>query len=228
MRCVLPAILFSALIGAQPLPQGNAVTGIQGIDSKSLINLGMPQIHIHTLMHGSCKGQPDHVYGNSGNTYYACISEQDVCTDAKAHKGVGVPKALITQYSQVKALQEAEREKQRAEFERERPERERRQAEFDQRIAELRANRGNSATKAPTPTVIRSTAKRATAVPLADEKLEGIEVGATLTAVIERLGNPTFRIAGQTESLTYQLASGGTARLEFEGGILKRFERAEP
>jgi len=107
-------------------------------------------------------------------------------------------------------------------------ERERRQAEFDQRIADLKANRGARTTaKAPAPTVAAATARRATPVPLADEKLEGIAVGASLKNVLEKLGNPYSRIAGQSESLTYRLVSGGIARLFFDGGVLTAIERAE-
>jgi hypothetical protein len=202
------------------------------------------------------------VYADSGDAkkvYYACISGQDVCTDAKAHKGTGVPRALITQYEQVEALravEQAEREKaaQAREQQRVRDGVSTGDRALDRELARQRleaianeakaaraegrqANLGQFAKigqTAPAPAkgagspVTAATAKRATAAPLADEKLEGVAMGAKLTDVIAKLGNPYSRISGSSERLTYHLESGGIARLFFEGGILMRIERAEP
>ena len=77
---------------------------------------------------------------------------------------------------------------------------------------------------ASAPTVAKATAKRATVAPLADEKLIGIVAGVAVADVLRQLGNPYSRIAGESERLTYRLASGLTARLEFEGGVLARVE----
>ena len=243
MRAVLLLLACICVLRAQPLPQGKPVTGIE-FDSKGLIDAINPTIHIHFLMHGSCKGEPDHVYGHSDNIYYACISEQDVCTVAKAHNGVGVPRALITQYEQVRKLQEAERQK----FEEGRAEREAQAAASRQRSEaisnEVRTARaqgrqpnlaqfgmpGAPATPAPRKaavgTVAQATVQRATITLLPDEKLEGIATGAKLADVQRTLGNPYSRIAGDSERWTYRLESGKTARLEFEGGVLARIEVA--
>jgi len=229
------------MLQAQKLPQGKPITGIE-FDSKGLIDAINPTVHIHFLMHGSCKGEPDHVYGHSDNIYYACISEQDVCTVSKAHKGVGVPRALITQYEQVRALQEAERQK----FEEERPEREAkalaarlrseaitnevRTARAQGRppnLAQFNLPGASPAPAAPAAsvgTIAQATVQRATTARLADEKLEGIVVGTALGDVLRKLGNPYSRIAGDSERWTYRLESGGTARLEFEGGALAKIE----
>ena len=245
------------MVQAQALPQGKAITGIE-FDSKKLIEAMNPTVHIHFLMHGSCKGQPDHVYGKSDGVYYACISEQDVCTVAKAHNGVGVPKALITQYEQVKILQEAERE----EFERKQAER---QAELVRQgrstgdpaldaaqsrhrleaianevktaraqgrqpnLAQFTKTPGATATPAPAqpspaPTVLAPAVKRATTTLLPDEKLTGIATGATLSDVLQKLGNPYLRISGSTDHLTYRMESGGAAELYFERGVLARMD----
>ena len=236
------------VLRAQPLPQGKPITGIE-FDSKGLIDAMNPTVHIHFLMHGSCKGEPDHVYGHSDSIYYACISEQDVCTVAKAHNGVGVPRALITQYEQVRKLQEAERQK----FEEGRPEREAQAAAArlrseaisnEVRTARAQGRQPNlaqfgmpgapatparqtaAAGTAAVGTVAQATVQRATTTLLADEKLEGIATGAKLADVQRTLGNPYSRIAGDSERWTYRLESGKTARLEFEGGVLARIEVA--
>ena len=126
MRALFLAFALIAAAAAQGLPQGKAIEGIK-FDSKGLINALNP--HIHVIMHGGCKGKPDHVYGESKGVYYGCVGEQEVCTESKFHNGKGVPRALITQYQQVKALQEAEK----AEFDRRQQERQ------EQRVREGRS-----------------------------------------------------------------------------------------
>ena len=256
MRGFLLLLMSAWLVQAQPLPQGKAIKGIE-FDSKGLIEALNPTVHIHTLMHGSCKGEPDHVYGDSKGVYFACISEQDICTEVKFHKGAGVPRALITQYEQVKKIQEAER----SEYERKEKERQEQRvrdglstgdpaldaAQSRQRLEaianEVRTARAQGrqpnlgqftsapgatpaapAQPAPAPTVLAPTIKRATTTLLADEKLNGIATGATLSDVLQKLGNPYLRISGSADKLTYRLESGGAAELYFEGGVLARKE----
>jgi hypothetical protein len=210
MRAAL-LCLAAISLSAQRLPPAKPLEGFT-FDANKLPKL--PVFHFHPILLGGCKGKPDHVYGSSGSVYYACISEQDVCTTPNAHRGVGVPRALITQYQQVKAMLQAKREAGRARIERAGQERKARSG------AAVRSVRGGSA-----PAVEAATVNRATTVPLADSKLEGIAVGAALSDVIEALGNPYSRITGESERLTYRLESGGVARLVFEGAVLKQIER---
>jgi hypothetical protein len=53
---------------------------------------------------------------------------------------------------------------------------------------------------------------------LADDLAASIGVGADRSAVLQKLGEPDSKIDGDGERFIYQLQSGGTLRIELEGG----------
>lgn len=59
---------------------------------------------------------------------------------------------------------------------------------------------------------------------LADSLAANIAVGADRSEVLQKLGEPSSRIAGDFERFTYQLQSGGMLRIEFEDGRVTKVQ----
>jgi hypothetical protein len=172
--------------------------------------------HIHPL--AQCKGSPDGIYMKSGNTYFACIGEKDVCSKEKGK----IPAAMITEFDQESAAFQA------------------RMAAFktssasrptpSERLAEMRARReafgGRSANPAATQVPVEAPAAYEDATPptpkLTSGQVAEIAVGMPEPEVRKRLGEPYSRISGEYPSVTYLLENGGSARIEFEDGKAAR------
>jgi hypothetical protein len=52
-----------------------------------------------------------------------------------------------------------------------------------------------------------------------------ITAGADLSEVLQKLGEPSSKIRGDFERLTYQLESGGTLKIELEDGRVTKVQR---
>jgi hypothetical protein len=61
---------------------------------------------------------------------------------------------------------------------------------------------------------------------LADDRAAGIAVGAGLSEVLQKLGEPHSRISGDSERFIYQLESGGTLRIELEDGRVTKIQNS--
>jgi hypothetical protein len=73
---------------------------------------------------------------------------------------------------------------------------------------------------APAPAAPKPLAK------LADERAAGIAVGISRSEVLEKLGEPSSKISGDSERFTYQLESGGTLRIVVEDGRVTQVQNA--
>ena len=60
---------------------------------------------------------------------------------------------------------------------------------------------------------------------LADERVAAIAVGAG-NEVIEKLGEPSYKISGDSERFTYELESGGTLRAVIEEGRVTQVQNS--
>lgn len=158
-----------------------------------------PHIHFNAKQ---CKSSPDGVYARSFNTYYACVNGKDVCSEEKG----AIPRRLIEAFDA-------------------------RMAAHNERIRDFRSSvEKRLAGSAPRTATIASVSPPAARgagraqPPVADDQVSGISTGAAIGEVVALLGQPHSRLTGDFERLNYRLASGGTARLEFESGKLARLQ----
>lgn len=164
--------------------------------STAPITLPIPHIHPHS---GKCKGAADGVCMRSGRTYYACIGQKDVCSEEKGR----IPRSYITAFD---ARMDAHNARMR---------------EFKAAMKQRRASREPAQeTNGPSVPAPASPSQPKPAVP--DERVAAIAAGASADEVITLLGEPHARLTGDFQRFTYRLASGATARLEFEQGRLTR------
>ena len=68
-----------------------------------------------------------------------------------------------------------------------------------------------------------SKAKPATSK-LTDDRAASIAVGAERSEVLQKLGEPYSKLSGDFERFTYQLKSGGTLKIELEGGRVTKVQ----
>jgi hypothetical protein len=60
---------------------------------------------------------------------------------------------------------------------------------------------------------------------LPDDLVAGIEVGTGRSELLKKLGEPGYKISGDSERFTYQLESGGTLKVDIEDGRVTRIQK---
>ncbi len=152
--------------------------------------------HKH-FVYFKCDGQPDKVMGRRDKTYFGCVNGKVACSDD------GILQSMIAAYESRRAeiLDGAQRHKR----------------ELDARRGSR--SRSRSSTTSASVYTLKSTSRPPAQIePIEAEKVRQVTVGTSADEVISMLGQPKWRIAASTESWTYSLTSGGSAKLVFEGG----------
>jgi hypothetical protein len=91
-----------------------------------------------------------------------------------------------------------------------------------------RAGPTRSSSGASSPYTIGASLLPPPAPPVAEEQVKDIALGTSLDEVVRKLGEPYMRVTGDYERLTYRIAAGNAAKLEFEAGKLTRLEIVWP
>lgn len=194
-----------ALLAAAVCLHGQSDIGVDPFTDrfKSLridkLSLQVPHIHIYPRQ---CQSAPDGVYARSSDTYYACVKGKNVCSQEKGT----IPRGMIEAYdARISAHNERMRDYRAA---------------VKQRLGRTAPRTIETSALAAPSRAGNSSARP----PVADEQVSGIATGTPVDEVVALLGAPHSRITGDFERLGYRLASGGSARLEFESGRLTRLQ----
>ena len=154
-----------------------------------------------------CDGQPDKVFGRRDERYFGCVNGRVACSDD------GVTQSMIAAYERRRAdIISGARQRGR--------ESSARHASRHSRGSISRPSTSSRSSKSSGSVYTVKSAPRQPrkAEPVEADKVRQVAVGASTDEVIALLGQPKFRIAGSSESWTYSLTEGGSAKLQFEFG----------
>jgi hypothetical protein len=174
--------------------------------------------HVHAMPHGSCQGEPDHVYGKQNGVYYACVKGKEMCSRERAK----IPAPLIAEFDKNALEHEARTQAYREKLVREGRIVERDPAAFAPVVPPEAQARVEVVRAGAVTNVVAAANAAPPPPPVAESRVREIALGTDREDVTAKLGEPYMRISGVVEVLTYRLSPAGSARLEFSAGKLSR------